>query len=77
MLKLFVQIFNMDIKDVPGITYYQTDNLELEFLEQPKSSWCIDGEEFKTDLKKFYFKVDKSIKMLLPKTNIKRLFNEE
>ena len=55
MLKLFVQIFNMDIKDVPGITYYQTDNLELEFLEQPKSSWCIDGEEFKTDLKKFYF----------------------
>ncbi len=77
MLKLFVKIFNMDIKDVPDIKYYQTDNLELEFLDQPKTSWCIDGEEFKTDAIKFNFKVDKTIKMLLPKTNIKKLFNED
>lgn len=77
MLKLFVKIFNMDIKDVEGITYYQTDNLELEFLDKPKTSWCIDGEQFKSNLTKFTFRVHKSIKMLLPKTNIKRLFKEE
>ena len=77
MLKLFVQMVNLDIKDVPEITYYQTDNLELEFLDPPKVSWCIDGEEYKSHSTKFNFKVDKSIKMLLPKTNIKRLFNED
>ncbi len=77
MLKLFVKIFNMDIKEVPGITYHQTDNLELEFLDTPKTSWCIDGEELKADLKRFTFKIHKSMKMLLPKTNIKRLFKEE
>ena len=77
MLKLFVQMVNLDIKDVPEITYYQTDNLELEFLDPPKVSWCIDGEEYKSHSTKFNFKVDKSIKMLLPKNNIKRLFNED
>ncbi|MDD5888477.1 MAG: diacylglycerol kinase family lipid kinase [bacterium] len=77
MLKLFVKIFNMDIKDVPGITYYQTDNFELEFLDPPKTSWCIDGEELQDNSVKFNFKVDNSIKMLLPKTNIKRLFTED
>ena len=77
MLKLFVQLFNMDVKDVPGITYYQTNNLEIEFLDPPKTSWCIDGEEFETTLNKFYFKVNKSTKMLLPKTNLKRLFKDE
>lgn len=77
MLKIFVKMFNLDVKDVPEITYHQTDNLELEFLNPPKTSWCIDGEELKTPATKFTFKADKSIKMLLPKTNIKRLFNED
>lgn len=77
MLKLFVRIFNMDIKDIPGITYYQTDKLELEFLDKPKSSWCIDGEEYRSDKTKFTFSIHKRMKMLLPKTNIKRLFKEE
>lgn len=77
MLKLFVKIFNMDIKDVPEITYHQTNNLELEFLDTPKTSWCIDGEEFKTAKKKFTFRIYKPTKMLLPKANIKRLFEEE
>lgn len=77
MLKLFVRLFNNDIKDVPNLTYYQTDNLELEFLSKPKTSWCIDGEEFKSSKTKFTFKTNCSIKMLLPKTNLKNLFNEE
>lgn len=76
MLKLFVKIFNMDIKDVQGITYHQTNNLELEFIDSPKTSWCIDGEELKTASTKFTFKIHKSMKMLLPKTNIKKLFKE-
>ena len=66
-----------DIDKIPGITYYQTDSIEIEFLNPPKSSWCIDGEEFKSMDTKFSLKVVKGPKMLMPKENVKRLFNEE
>ena len=67
----------LDIKDIPGITYYKTNNLEIEFIDPPKTSWCIDGEEYKTPTTKFTFRVEKDMKMLMPKTNIKKLFEEE
>ncbi len=74
VLKLLVQVTTRDVKDVPGITYYQTNNLEIEFLNSPKTSWCIDGEEYKSNNKKFKFRVDKSTKMLMPKENVEKLF---
>lgn len=74
MLKMLVQISTMEIKDIPNITYYQTDNLEIEFLNGPKSSWCIDGEEYKSPKTKFTFSVTNNTKMLLPKENIDKLF---
>ena len=74
MLKMLVQINTMEIKEIPGITYFQTDNLQIEFLNGPKTSWCIDGEEYKSTKTKFEFKVENNMKMLLPKANIKRLF---
>ena len=40
------------------VTYYQTDNLELEFIDPPKVSWCLDGEELKTAKTKFNFSVN-------------------
>lgn len=77
MLAMFFKLFNMEIKDVPGITYYQTNNFYLEFLTPPKTSWCIDGEEYKKANVKYYFKIEQKIKMLLPKTNLKTLFENE
>lgn len=77
IMKMFLLLTNMDAKDVPGITYYQTDNLEIEFLQSPKVSWCIDGEEYKSYQKKFSFRVDKDTKMMLPKENIVKLFQKE
>lgn len=77
MLKMLVLINTMDVKDLPGITYYQTNDLEIEFMTPPKTSWCIDGEEYKTAKKHFQFRVDKSTKMLMPKKNIKKLFQTE
>ncbi|MBQ2639513.1 MAG: diacylglycerol kinase family lipid kinase [Bacilli bacterium] len=74
ILKMAVQVLGKDIKDIPGITYYQTNNLEIEFLNKPKTSWCIDGEEYKIRGKKFKFKVDKSMQMLMPKENVEKLF---
>lgn len=76
MLKILVLISTMDVKDIPDITYYQTNHFELEFLTGPKTSWCIDGEELKTPAKKFEFRVEQNTKMLIPKENITKLFDE-
>ncbi len=77
MLKMLLLINSIDVKDIPDITYYQTDNLEIEFETSPKTSWCIDGEEYKSLTRRFVFKVEKDTKMLMPKENIKKLFKEE
>ena len=76
MLKMVVLINTRDVKDVPGVTYYKTDNFEIEFLDPPKSSWCIDGEEYKTTKTSFKFEVSQEIKMLVPEENINKLFEE-
>ena len=77
MMKMFILLNNMDAKDVPGIVYHQTDNLEIEFLQKPKVSWCIDGEEYKSNNNKFVFRVDKHTKMMLPRENIIKLFERK
>ena len=76
MLKMLVLISTLDVKKVPNITYYRTDNFEIEFLSKPKSSWCIDGEEYKSDSHKFVFNVKQIMKMLVPRENIDKLFDE-
>ena len=76
MMKYFILLNNMDAKDVPGVVYHQTDNLEIEFLDSPKTSWCIDGEEYKSAKKKFKFSIDRKTKMVLPKENIVKLFEQ-
>ncbi len=76
VLRLLVLISNIDVKDIPDITYYRTNNFEIEFLTGPKTSWCIDGEELKTKDKKFVFRVEQSMKMLVPRDSIKKLFNK-
>ncbi|MBR6949548.1 MAG: diacylglycerol kinase family lipid kinase [Bacilli bacterium] len=77
MLKMLVMSQTRDIKDIPGVTYYQTDNLKLEFLNPPKTSWCLDGEEYKSVKTVFEFKIDRSTTMLMPKENINKLFESE
>lgn len=77
MLKAFFELSKYSLKNISNVTYYQTDNFEMEFIDPPKVSWCIDGEEYKTPKLSFKFSVAKKTKMLLPKMNIKRLFEEE
>ena len=76
LFRIFAMLSTRDIKDIPEITYYRTDNIEIEFIDKPKTSWSIDGEEYKTDNMKFTLKVVKGPKMLLPKNNAKILFND-
>lgn len=76
ILRMLVQVTMKDVKEVPGITYYQTNNFEIEFLDKLKTSWCIDGEEYESNKPNYEFKVDQKVKMLIPKTNEKKLFNK-
>ncbi len=76
MMKYFIMLNNRDAKDIPGVTYYQTDNLEIEFLDKLKTSWCYDGEEYISDSNKFTFRVDTDTKMMLPEKNVVKLFKK-
>lgn len=77
MLKLFALINTLDVKEIPGITYYQTNNIEIEFLNPLKNSWCIDGEEYIEKNNKFVFSVSQDMKMQVPKEKIDKLFKEK
>ena len=76
MFALLGMMFTSDIENIPNITYYQTSSIDIEFLNPPKTSWCIDGEEYKSTSTKFSLKVIKGPKMLMPKVNLNRLFNK-
>ena len=74
LIRIFIMINTKNPKDVPGVTYYQTDNFEIEFISKLKASWCIDGEEYASEDKNFKFSVSQDIKMMMPKVNIPSLF---
>lgn len=63
-----------DIHKIKKIHCYKTDELDIEFNDTFKDNWCIDGEEYKQNKKRFHIVIDRNTKMLLPKKNIKKLF---
>lgn len=71
---IFHVITQNGLENVPNCEYYCTDNLEIKFDEIPKYSWGLDGEEFKQDTRVFKFSVNKEINVLLPTSNIDKLF---
>lgn len=76
MIRILFLASTVDLKDVPGITYYQTDNFELELIDNKDYSWCLDGEEYKNNTNIIKFRVEQSMKMLVPKENVMQLFSE-
>lgn len=77
VVKVLYEISTMDIEDIPEIEYYKTDRIEIVFDEVPDFSWCIDGEEYKEETKKFVFTLDNDTRMLMPRKNIKKLFKNK
>ena len=77
MLKMLVLLTTVEVKDIPGVTYYRTNNLEIEFLNKQKTSWCIDGEEYKEKTNKYTFRVEQNMKMQVPKEKINVLFKKK
>ena len=76
IIKTFYNIRTKNIKDIPNIKYYQTDNIKIIFDKVPVSSWCIDGEELETFNNSFEFEIDHRCNMLLPKKNLVKLFKK-
>ena len=78
ILKALVYAKTNGVKNVPGCEYYSTNRLDIEFENVPKHSWGLDGEEYKSKTNRYVFTVDKSIEVLIPDKNVKKLFvNEE
>lgn len=77
ILKALIYAKNNGVENVPGCKYYSAKELEIEFDHIPKHSWGLDGEEYKSKTDKYTFNVDKSIEILIPDINVKKLFKEE
>ena len=77
IIKALHHIKNAGIENIPGCEYYKASTLDLEFDDIPKYSWGLDGEEFKSLEKKYSFRVNKDIDILLPGDNIEKLFIKE
>lgn len=74
LVKILAKVDTMDAKDIPEITYFQTDNFEIELIDDLKTSWCIDGEEYKEDTNRYVFRVEQNMKMQVPNDNVGKLF---
>ena len=76
ILKILYLLKTRNLEDIKEIEYYKTNNIEIEFNEEIPS-WCIDGEKYEQKDKKFLFTVDDNTKMIMPKKNIDKLFEEK
>ncbi len=74
--RLLVQVSSVDAKKIPDVTYFRTNEFKIEFKEKPDTSWCIDGEEYTSEDNTFTFRVEQSMKMLVPRENTQEIFDE-
>lgn len=59
---------------VPGFYFIRTDHLNIKLKEKPKKEWTIDGEILKDKSLEYDITLEKGIKMLVPKKNISKIF---
>ena len=74
LIALATRILAGEVKNMPGLEDYKTNNLVVRFKDVP-NSWVLDGEEYKHDTKEFKFSINKDMYMLVPKKNIVKLFS--
>ena len=65
------------ITQAPGVYYYRTNKLEIEFDEDIKNNWCIDGEMFDEQTNKYTITIDKEMKIMMPSKNVDKLFSKK
>ena len=73
LARAFYILKTSDISYVNGVECYKTNNLKITFNNGVKP-WCLDGEKY--DPKTTHFEIDtnKTVKMLVPRKNVDKLF---
>lgn len=74
LIKSLYFLTKYDASRVPGLYFYRTDNLKIDFHDKGKESWGIDGEKLPDKGNNFKIKNVNGVKVLMPKKNIKKLF---
>ncbi|MBQ4634792.1 MAG: diacylglycerol kinase family lipid kinase [Bacilli bacterium] len=65
------------ITQAPGVYFYKTDKLEIEFENDIFNNWCIDGEKLDETPKKYTIEINKDLKIMMPSKNIETLFTKK
>ena len=63
-----------DPNDVKNVISFRTDNIKIKFKNRLKKNWCIDGEKLEIHTMTYNIENCHTIKLLLPKKNISKLF---
>lgn len=78
ILRSMALLIATDASRVDGFESYRTDHIRIKFKQHPKKAWCVDGEQLEIRTLTYDIKNERGVKILLPKTNIKKLFiNQE
>ncbi len=73
LARAFYTLKTSDISFVSGVECYKTDNLKITFNNGVKP-WCLDGEKYDSKTTHFVIDTEKSVKMLVPRKNVDKLF---
>lgn len=76
IIKAMYHLTKTDISNVEGFKFYKISNLCLEFQEELKNNWCIDGEKYDEISNEYNINIIRNVKILLPNKNIKKLFKK-
>lgn len=78
ILKSLYFLTMYDPSKVPGIYFYKTNEIKLTINNAENKTWCIDGEKLeKTKNDTYHIQIQKNIKILVPKKNISKLFQNK
>lgn len=76
LVRTLMLLMRTGITNVPGIFCHTSNEIEIKFKEDFQNRWTIDGEDLQDDRKTFKITIDKDLQMLVPKKNIKKLFQK-
>jgi len=76
LVRTLMLLMRTGITNVPGIFCHTSNEIEIKNKEDFQNRWTIDGEDLQDDRRTFKITIDKNLHMLVPKKNIKKLFQK-
>lgn len=76
VIRTLYYLSSNDITKVPGFYFHKTDNLTITFKNKVPS-WCVDGEKLENDVIEYNISVEPNVQVMMPKKNIKLLFDNK